>query len=79
MKQRKAQFGFMFGAVASCTALILAVGTVAAGDLRIQTVGLDVSLKSRTEQGFVINIAGAECPGAGCPLFALNWSLAKRG
>ena len=79
MKQRKAHYGFLIGAIASSTALILAVGSVAAGDLRIQTAGLDVSMTARTERGFVINIAGAECPGAGCPMFALNWSLPKRG
>ncbi|MAK59674.1 MAG: hypothetical protein CMK09_01725 [Ponticaulis sp.] len=57
----------------------LAVISVAAGELRVQAGGLNVSLMTRAEQGFVIKVDGADCPGAGCPAFALNWSMTKNG
>lgn len=78
MTQRQSRIGIITGVTAACAVFTLAAASVTAGDLQIQAAGLDVSLSTHTENGFVVKIDGAECPGAGCPAFALNWSLPNR-
>lgn len=61
---------------------ILAFGTVGlsqASEVNIQIAGLDVSIANEDNKGFTIEVNGAQCPGAGCPAIALDWSPAKRG
>ncbi|MAP94466.1 MAG: hypothetical protein CMK07_05890 [Ponticaulis sp.] len=79
MTQRQAHIGIITSLGIAFGVLAIATASVMAGDLRVQAAGLDVTLSSKAERGFVIKIDGADCPGAGCPAFALNWSLAKRG
>lgn len=79
MRQKQTHIGLYTALIATSGMVALAVVSVVAGELRIQAGGMDVSLMTRAEQGIVINIDGADCPGAGCPAFALNWSLAKNG
>ena len=67
------------GIGAACALALAAAGTVATGDVRLQLAGLDVNISSHTERGFVVKIDGAECPGAGCPAFALDWKLTAQG
>tara|TARA_Y100000052_G_scaffold27564_1_gene36485 strand:+ start:24189 stop:24428 length:240 start_codon:yes stop_codon:yes gene_type:complete len=79
MRQKQTHFGLYAALVATSGMVALAVISVAAGELRVQAGGLNVSLMTRAEQGFVIKVDGADCPGAGCPAFALNWSMTKNG
>ena len=79
MTKKQEKTGVIIGLAVTGGIMLLTAASVLAGDLRIQTAGLDVSLKSTAQRGFVVQIDGADCPGAGCPAFALNWSLTRQG
>ena len=79
MTQRKTNMGFVTSISAAGAVLVLVTASILAGDLRIQAAGLDVSMTARADHGFVVKIDGADCPGAGCPAFALNWKMANQG
>lgn len=79
MAQASKGTGLLFGIAASCALFTMAAATIVTGDVRMQLAGLDVSISNQSERGFIVKIDGAECPGAACPAFALDWKLAGRG
>ncbi|MAT36207.1 MAG: hypothetical protein CMK06_13880 [Ponticaulis sp.] len=79
MAQKHATFGLATGLAITTGLAVMVTASVMAGDLNIQAAGLDVSLSTQSDRGFVVQIDGADCPGAGCPALALNWSMTKRG
>ncbi len=71
--------GVVIGAAIAATTLALAVGSVMTGDVHMSLAGLDVSVQNHAERGLVVQVDGADCPGKGCPAFALDWKLARQG
>ena len=69
----------MTGMFVMGAAIVLTAAAVLSGRFHVQAAGLDVTMGTHIDRGFVVQIDGADCPGAGCPALALNWSIAKRG
>lgn len=79
MVRARKNIGAFVGVAVAGAITVLALGSVTMGNVHLQLAGLDVSVENQIERGLIIKIDGAECPGAGCPAFALDWDLARRG
>ena len=60
-------------------ALAAAAGATLAGDITVQAGGVEITVGQSSEQGIVMTIQGANCPGTSCQGLALNWDALKRG
>ncbi len=67
--------GLIIGTGIALSVLAISVASILTGDVHIRLAGLDVKIQNQTERGVVVLIDGAECPGKGCPAFALDWKL----
>ncbi|MDF1679901.1 hypothetical protein [Ponticaulis sp.] len=71
--------GTMTGMFIMGAAIVLTAAAVLSGRFHVQAAGLDVTMGTHIDRGFVVQIDGLDCPGADCPAFAFDWSLATRG
>lgn len=71
--------GTKTGMFVMAAALVFTAAAVLSGRLHVQTAGLDVTMGTHADRGFVVQIDGMECPGADCPAFAFDWSFALLG
>lgn len=79
MKKVEKGTGVLVGGVLALTFMGMAFVSVLSGDVRFHLAGLDVTVRNQAETGLVIQIDSADCPGKGCPAFALNWIGSERG
>lgn len=79
MAQVQKRMGVFIASGLSVAVLGLAAVSVMTGDITLRFAGVHVQMKNDTERGVVIKIEGAECPGKGCPAFALDWKASRTG